>query len=55
MLGWTLFPWDIYAAGYKDAADALVEALAERKASQAGSAIIAMRWRSQFNAISHQN
>ncbi|MFZ5506581.1 MAG: hypothetical protein ACOY7P_13930 [Pseudomonadota bacterium] len=33
MLGWTLFPWDIYAAGYKDAADALVGALAERKAS----------------------
>lgn len=33
MLGWTHFPWDIYAAGYKDAADALVRALAERKAS----------------------
>lgn len=33
MLGWTLFPWDIYAAGYKDAADAVVGALAERKAS----------------------
>lgn len=33
MLGWTHFPWDIYAAGYKDAADALVQALAERKAS----------------------
>ncbi|MGL6078890.1 hypothetical protein [Methyloversatilis discipulorum] len=33
MLGWTHFPWDIYAAGYKDAADALVTALAERKAS----------------------
>lgn len=33
MLGWTHFPWDIYAAGYKDAADALVAALAERKAS----------------------
>lgn len=32
MLGWTHFPWDIYAAGYKDAADALVAALAERKA-----------------------
>lgn len=32
MLGWTHFPWDIYAAGYKDAADALVMALAERKA-----------------------
>ncbi len=31
MLGWTHFPWDIYAAGYKDAADALVVALAERK------------------------
>jgi len=33
MLGWTHVPWDIYAAGYKDAADALVRALAERKAS----------------------
>lgn len=33
MLGWTHFPWDIYAAGYKDAADALVGALTERKAS----------------------
>ena len=33
MLGWTHFPWDIYAAGYKDAADALVAALAERKTS----------------------
>ncbi|SCX44850.1 hypothetical protein [Nitrosospira sp. Nsp1] len=33
MLGWTYFPWDIYAAGYKDAADALVDALAHRKAS----------------------
>lgn len=33
MLGWTHFPCDIYAAGYKDAADALVGALAERKAS----------------------
>jgi len=33
MLGWTHFPWDMYAAGYKDAADALVGALAERKAS----------------------
>ena len=33
MLGRTHFPADIYAAGYKDAADALVEALAERKAS----------------------
>lgn len=33
MLGWTHFPWDIYAAGYKDAADALVWALADRKAS----------------------
>jgi hypothetical protein len=33
MLGWTHFPWDIYAAGYKDAADALVEALAERRTS----------------------
>lgn len=32
MLGWTHFPWDIYAAGYKDAADALVGALAEQKA-----------------------
>lgn len=33
MLGWTHFPWDMYAAGYKDAADALVGALAERKTS----------------------
>ena len=34
MLGCTYyFPWDIYATGYKDAADALVGALAERKAS----------------------
>lgn len=33
MLGWTHYPWDIYAAGYKDAADALVQALAHRKAS----------------------
>lgn len=33
MLGWTHFPWDIYAAGYKDAADALVGVLAGRKAS----------------------
>ena len=33
LLGWTHFPWNIYAAGYKDAADALVEVLAEHKAS----------------------
>lgn len=34
MLGCVYYsPWDIYAAGYKDAADALVGALAERKAS----------------------
>ncbi|WP_374608878.1 hypothetical protein [Diaphorobacter nitroreducens] len=33
MLGWTHFPWNIYAAGYKDAADALVAALVERKTS----------------------
>jgi hypothetical protein len=33
MLGWIHTPWDIYAAGYKDAADTLVGALAERKAS----------------------
>ncbi len=33
MLGWTHFPWDIYAAGCKDAADALIWALSERKAS----------------------
>lgn len=33
MLGWTHFPGDIYAAGYKDTADALVGALVERKAS----------------------
>lgn len=32
MLGWTHFPWDIYAAGYKDAADALVQALIHRQA-----------------------
>lgn len=32
MLAWTHFPWDIYAAGYKDAADALVEVLVNRKA-----------------------
>lgn len=32
MLGWTHFPWDIYAAGYKDAADALVKVLLDRKA-----------------------
>lgn len=29
---WSHFAWDIYAAGYKDAADALVATLAERKA-----------------------
>ena len=33
MLGWTHFPMDIYAAGYKDAADAILYALAERRAS----------------------
>lgn len=33
MLGWTQFPWDLYAAGYKDAADALVKALTSRQAS----------------------
>ncbi len=33
VLGWTHFPWDTYAAGYKDAADALVGALTERKAT----------------------
>lgn len=33
MLGWSGFSGELYAAGYKDAADALVEALAERKAS----------------------
>ncbi|CAG9166835.1 hypothetical protein LMG32289_01203 [Cupriavidus pampae] len=32
MLGWTHFPLDLYAAGYKDAADALIAALAEGKA-----------------------
>lgn len=33
MLGLTHFPWDIYAAGYKDAANALVKAVMERQAS----------------------
>ncbi|WP_363808533.1 hypothetical protein [Pseudomonas brassicacearum] len=33
MLGWTSFPLDIYAAGYKDAADGLLYALYERRAS----------------------
>ncbi|MFB3302089.1 hypothetical protein [Pseudomonas sp. AMR01] len=33
MLGWTHFPLDLYAAGYKDAADGLLFALAERKVS----------------------
>lgn len=33
MLGWTGFPMDLYAAGYKDAADGLVFALAERRTS----------------------
>lgn len=33
MLGWTHFAWDIYASGYKDAADALVAAIAERRTS----------------------
>lgn len=32
MLGWTPFRWDIYAAGYKDAADVLITALAAQKA-----------------------
>lgn len=32
MLGWIHSPWDIYAAGYKDAADALVEALITHRA-----------------------
>lgn len=32
MLGWTHFPWGIYAAGYKDAADALVRVLTKGKA-----------------------
>ncbi|MCK6405053.1 MAG: hypothetical protein L6Q60_03440 [Rhodocyclaceae bacterium] len=32
MLGWTHFPWDIYAAGYKDAADVLVQALIHSQA-----------------------
>ncbi len=33
MLGWTHFPLDLYASGYKDAADALLSALSQRKAS----------------------
>lgn len=33
MLGWSHFPMDLYAAGYKDAADGLLYALAERKVS----------------------
>jgi hypothetical protein len=33
MLGWTHFPLDIYAAGYKDAADGLLYALSERRVS----------------------
>lgn len=33
MLGWTHFPLDTYALGYKDAADALLYALAERSTS----------------------
>lgn len=33
MLGWAHFPLDTYALGYKDAADALLYALAERRAS----------------------
>ncbi|WP_223497068.1 hypothetical protein [Pseudomonas sp. A-RE-26] len=33
MLGWTLFPADLYAIGYKDAADGLLQAIVERKAS----------------------
>ncbi|TDR36600.1 hypothetical protein DFR29_12821 [Tahibacter aquaticus] len=33
MLGWTPYPLDLYAAGYKDAANALVEALTERRAA----------------------
>jgi hypothetical protein len=30
MLGWTHFPMDLYAAGYKDAADGLLYALADQ-------------------------
>ncbi|MCR6480720.1 hypothetical protein NU688_31515 [Variovorax sp. ZS18.2.2] len=33
MLGWIPFPWDLYAAGYKEAADALLRALTARQAS----------------------
>jgi hypothetical protein len=33
MLGWLPFPMDLYAAGYKDAADGLLYALTERKVS----------------------
>lgn len=31
MLGWAPYPMDIYAAGYKDAADAILYALSERR------------------------
>lgn len=33
MLGWAPYPMDIYAAGYKDAADAILYALSERRTS----------------------
>jgi len=33
MLGWTGFPMGLYAAGYKDAADAILYALSQQKAS----------------------
>jgi len=33
MLGWTPFPMDLYATGYKNAADGLLFALANRRAS----------------------
>ncbi len=32
MLGWTPYPWDLYASGYKDAADVVIAALAAQKA-----------------------
>lgn len=33
MLGWTNFPADLYAYGYKEAADGLLQAIADRKVS----------------------
>ena len=33
MLGWAPYPMDIYAAGYKNAADAILYVLSERRTS----------------------